>query len=545
MASPCFRLLWYIDTMARNTIIKLNANRGSFSQVQGFVKEVLDKRRVGETVVSEMTMLLEALFYQIVSQVGDKGTELEMSSINKLGHTDIVLAFPGERFTLPGGDSLVDPDAKLIDSFSDKISCSYEGAYNIIRVSVYKNAWSFILPNLIAVLAAIIVGTVLGFTIDSSSRQVLSQEWIAPLEKLFTNAMLMIGAPMTLFSLLKNVTDVFIVAEAHSSPRKLVASAVASSFAAIVLALIMGFAFAQEVLTVSGVTDSVDIGFGSWSLASAIDEIIPSSIIQPFETISPIPMIAVALLIAASLKSIGKNFDLMKRGIDACYDLFSGILQIVMTAFPVACFLLFLDMLLADNGILTFLQLLYVAIIVCTSTLPLLALYALNLKAQDVPVLKFVKKAWPLVKENFVIGSVIDAVPYNTRYCVKNFGVSRERLQKELPILAQVSLDGNGFILMILAAIYVFLANCEVSWINIAVIAFIVLFLSFGAPNQPGSILIGMLVILTYLHSDVAITLALCFELFFGALQNILNVISSVTMVTANEYREKRQLENS
>jgi Na+/H+-dicarboxylate symporter len=169
----------------------------------------------------------------------------------------------------------------------------------------------------------------------------------------------------------------------------------------------------------------------------------------------------------------------------------------------------------------------------------LFALYALSLRAHGIPVRWFAKKLWPLVKENFAIGSVINAVPYNTRYCEENFGIPRERLEKELPILAQTSLDGNCFILMLLATIYIFVANCEVSWINVAVIALIVMFLSCGAPNQPGSILIGMLVVLTYLNSDAAISLALCFELFCGGLQNILNVISSVVTVVERESRER------
>jgi Na+/H+-dicarboxylate symporter len=99
-------------------------------------------------------------------------------------------------------------------------------------------------------------------------------------------------------------------------------------------------------------------------------------------------------------------------------------------------------------------------------------------------------------------------------------------------VLAQTSLDGNCFILMLLATIFIFVANCPVSRLNVVVVALIVLFLSFGAPNQPGSILIGMLIILTYLNSGAAVSMALCFELFCGALQNILNVISSIVMVT-------------
>ena len=445
--------------MAANKNIKVNADEESFPQARAFVEAALNRRFVNASIASEAKLLFEALFHEIVSQVGDRNTELEIGRVRELGHTDIKITFAGKRFSLPEGDVSSDPQAKVIETYSDKISCSYQGGYNVIRIAVSQSAWAFILPNLIAVIA---------------------------------------------------------------------------------LALIMGFAVAQSILAASGVTERFDLGFASWSLASAVDQIIPSSIIEPFETISPIPMIAVALLIAGALSSMGQNFNAVKRAIDVCYDLFSNILKIVMTAFPVACFLLFLEILLAQGGIAFFLEIIFIVVIVFVCTLPVLIMYALSLKARSIPVRDFARKIWPLVKENFAIGSVIDAVPYNTRYCEKNLGISRQRLEKELPILAQTSLDGNCFILMLLATIYIFIANCEVSWINIAVIALIVMFLSFGAPNQPGSILIGMLIILAYLHSDSVVSLALCFELFCGGLQNILNVISSVVTVAKNERQEEQ-----
>ncbi len=524
--------------MTRNETIKIGADEENLPQARAFVEGAFGKRHVNASIVSEMMSLFEALFRKAVAHVGDGGAELEIGSVSGLGRASVKLTFPGKRFSLFDGDVSSDSDAKVIESYSDKISCSYQSGYNVVRISVGKSAWSFILPNLVAVIAAVVVGGVLEFALDEAGRQLIAREWVTPLEKLFTNAVLMIGAPMTLFSLLKNVTDSFLVAERHSSSRKLFMTSVASSIVVIALALVMGFAFAQSVLSAGGVTESFDLGFSSWSLVSAVDQIIPSSIIEPFETISPIPMIVVAVLVAGALSSMGQNFNAVKRAIDVCYDLFSGILRIVMTTFPLACFLLFLEVLLAENGIVNFLEILYIIVVVFACALPLLIVYALSLRAHGIPVREFARKLWPLVKENVAIGSVIDAAPFNARYCEKSFGISRERLEKELPILAQTSLDGNCFVLMILATIYIFVANCEVSWINVAVIALIVMFLSCGAPNQPGSILIGMLVVLTYLNSDTAISLALCFELFCGGLQNILNVISGVVTVAENERRE-------
>lgn len=526
--------------MARDKTIKVCANEEGFSKARDFVGKTLTRRRINTNIASETMLLFEALFSEILSQANDSDTEIKVSSERGLGSTDIKIVYAGKRFLKPEGDVSSDPDAKIVEVFSDKVSCSYQNGDNVIRITVNLSAWSFILPNLIAVIAALVVGIVLECTVDHAGQAQIAREWVMPLEKLFTNAVLMIGAPMTLFSLLKNVTDSFIVSERHSTAGKLFIASMASSLIAIALALVLGFTFAQEVLMTAGVTDSVDIGFANWSLASAVDQIIPSNILEPFQSISPVPMIVVAILIASALCIVGQSFELLKRAIDACYDLFSSILQILMGFFPLACFLLFLEILLSDKGLPGFFVILFIVLVVFVCTVPLLITYAIRLKAHGIPVRDFAKKLWPLVKENFVIGSVIDAVPYNTRYCVKVFGLSRERLEKELPVLAQTNLDGNCFILMLLAAIYISIANCEVSWFNIAVIALIVLFLSFGAPNQPGSILIGMLIILTYLKSDSIVSMALCFELFCGGLQNILNVISSVVAVAENECREER-----
>ena len=69
----------------------------------------------------------------------------------------------------------------------------------------------------------------------------------------------------------------------------------------------------------------------------------------------------------------------------------------------------------------------------------------------------------------------------------------------------------------------------------------IVLFLSSGSPNQPGSILIGVLIVSTYLTSKSDIHMALCFELFCGGLQNIINVISGMVAVAESASEEERK----
>ena len=358
--------------MAKMDNITIVANAKSFPKAKTFVEETFARRHVSTGIAFETMLLFEALFNKIASQTGNEGTELEISNINRLGHTGIKIVFPGRRFSVTEGDAYADPDAKIIEAFSDKISCSYHGGYNVVRISLGKSVRSFILPNVIAIVAAFIISTVFEFALDDAGMVFVVREWIAPLQKLFTNAVLMIGAPMTLFSLLKNVTDSFIVSERHSSSAKLFVVSIFSSVVAIALALVMGFAFARWMLTFFGVTESVDLGLGNWSLTSAVDQIIPSNILEPFQSISPVPMIAVALLIAAALCTIGQSFEAMKRAIDACYDLFSSVLGIVMAAFPVAVFLLFLEVLMSSDGLIRFVVLMLETAAMFVCTIPLL-----------------------------------------------------------------------------------------------------------------------------------------------------------------------------
>lgn len=94
---------------------------------------------------------------------------------------------------------------------------------------------------------------------------------------------------------------------------------------------------------------------------------------------------------------------------------------------------------------------------------------------------------------------------------------------------------------MFIAVAYILFANNGGSWLSIIVVGLVVLFMSSGSPNQPGSILIGILIVSTHLVSQADIQMALCFELFCGGLQNIINVISS--MVAAAESASAEELQ--
>ena len=78
------------------------------------------------------------------------------------------------------------------------------------------------------------------------------------------------------------------------------------------------------------------------------------------------------------------------------------------------------------------------------------------------------------------------------------------------------------------------------SKLQIIGIAVLVLFLPIGAPNQPGSILIGMLIITYYLQANDLILVAIYVEVFFGALRNAINVVGDIVTVAIEEQKSRK-----
>jgi Na+/H+-dicarboxylate symporter len=112
-------------------------------------------------------------------------------------------------------------------------------------------------------------------------------------------------------------------------------------------------------------------------------------------------------------------------------------------------------------------------------------------------------------------------------------------------VLAETNLDGNCFILMVLTLMFAFLTSTDLSWYSYIALAALVLFLSYGAPNQPGSILIGTLIITMYLNSFEVVCLAIFSEAFLGSAQNLINVIGDIVLVAIEDSKEKARAEGA
>ena len=523
--------------MGRNDTkrIEVRATEDELEQAQEFVESLLDNPSINSEIASETEVIFEAVFSLILMQGFSSDTIIDISGEKKLGGLSLKIGFDGKRFNLADdGEGGTSPEMRILEGFAEKVSHSYHRGYNVIRIAVKSTPRAFLISCGGGFLIAIATYLIISSFMDAEAQHALREEFVFPVEMLFGNALLMVGPPVTMLSILKNVSDVFIASERSADSHRLWRKSIATSLFAIGLAIAVTYVMSILLSSWKGYYAEHTEEVVDYSFSSLIVSMVPASIFEPFETISPVPLVLLAVIVTYALCHASVYFDKLKTAIDAMYELFSWMLRAVMVVLPFFCFIAFLDALL-DVGFESLLFITRVVLSIAGGVLILLTSYAVRLRIKGIEVIPFVKKLLPLLRENIAINSAIDAVPYNIRYCARHYGMSRERLSNNLPVLAQLSLDGNTFILMYIAMIGVFMIGSDIHWVHILAIGLLVLFLELGAPNQPGGILVGTLIIITYLNLPDMLRMAIYLEVFFGSAQNIVNVISNIVEMAEDE----------
>ena len=526
--------------MSKTRSIEIPLTMNSFETADTFIEQWLSENRFSKNNIIETKLLFEALFRDIIEQGFDQDTMLTIKAQRSFGEYNIKFGFEGKSYVpVEKSKDKVSPELRIVQAYHDKIGYRYRSGYNSIRVVVKRNYQSSLLYSLIGIVLAILLYLLLNSMMSADKMVEIDKSYLMPLMNQFANAMLMVGAPVTFFSLVKNLTDIYIISEKSSSDRKLQIKTIVTSLIAILLAIGTSFVITVLLSHREGYLEGQEAFKGGMNATQFISSLIPSSIFEPFETYLPFPIIIVALLTTYAFCSVGEYFDVIQKVANVCFTFFSKMLNVVIFTLPFFCFIAILSSLFTD-GFINLLVLGEFVVMVFFSLIVMAAFYLIRLLIGGVRIIPFVKKFPPLLWENYKINSAIDALPFNIRYCSREYGFDRKRISAKLPILAQTNQDGNCYLIMLVSMLFIYMLGIDVSLLQIIGIAVLILFLSIGAPNQPGSILIGMLIITFYLQANELILIAIYAEVFFGALQNAINVVGDIVTVAIEEQKSMR-----
>ena len=151
--------------------IEIAAAAENLGTAKAFIGKRLKRSNISKEIQAETLMVFDSLFRNILRQGFDKDTLITIKTGSSLGETDIRLEFEGKPYSAGNGRTGSEEEDAVLREYEDKLSCSYQYGYNSIRIAVQRSVQN----------------------------------------ALFANAMLMIGAPVTFFSLLKNFMDIYVI----------------------------------------------------------------------------------------------------------------------------------------------------------------------------------------------------------------------------------------------------------------------------------------------------------------------------------------------
>ena len=242
-------------SLSKNRTLEIPLKQESYETADQFIKQWMMQKRIDERSTFETMLLFEALFQDMIEQGYGQDTILTIKAQKNLGEYNITLGFEGESYipSMKKDQKNISPELQIVQAYSDKVGYRYRLGYNRVSIVVKRNNNSSLIYCFIAILLAVPVSIALIAFVSADDLITLDDKYITPIIKQFANAMLMIGAPVTFFSLVKNLTDIYIVSEKNSSARKLQIKTIVTSFIAVVLALITGPLVAEVLYLHQGI----------------------------------------------------------------------------------------------------------------------------------------------------------------------------------------------------------------------------------------------------------------------------------------------------
>lgn len=474
-----------------------------------YIEEALKEYKFKPKYIREAMLLSEESMVRLIDNATEGGT-IHIHVTKKRGLANIVLSAPGTELTgsVTSGIDIDSGDMErgnesairgiLLKAYEDKIRYARKGKYNFINVTAGMPEQVFAKRTLLALMAAVIVGCILSVTLSDGAKLALDTYFLKPVEQIFINLLLLVAAPAVFFSITTNVANYSSFFDPGRVSIKTIVGCAVTSVIAVVVGISMFQLFLPGTLgqLASAADNAIDVSGQNVDFIGTLVNIVPSNIIDPFRNVNTIQLIFLALVCGIALGRIGDYSATLRNMVEALNTLFYKIISILMNIIPIVVFSSTVSLMIdVGNGIL--LSVLEMLLALFVGVLIMMLLYCiLVLTVARVSPITFMKKYAPTMKETFILGSGLSALPKTMRCCKNSLGISPKVYSFSIPFGANFNMDGNCVYLAIAGLFIARLCGMQFVGSQVLPLIFTVLILSMGAPIAPGTAIVCLTVIL-------------------------------------------------
>ncbi len=519
-----------------------SACEASIADISQYFSKRIKEYKISGKLCREYELLMEEVITKVVL-AADPDSELTFEIKKHLGKITAKIKCPGKPVLLDSEESF-DFSGQIIKEYSEYLRQSYSFGVNEIVFTTSFSSDEILIKNLISIGLAVAVGIILHLVYGADRLLWIKTNITLPVVSVFINCMQTVAIPVAFFSLAAFIVNVRRAFDRNNKTIKLSIHYVISSMIAIALGVLVwlifsNFAPSYDLSAFKGTEDN----FIGNSLKAFLTNAVSTNIIEPFRIPNPIPFLVNAILTGLAASSLfGKSGETLQNGLISINDLFARMMNIIYGTIPFFIFFAVVDLILKINRNMlkmVGLELLSVAV----AMIFLVVYYMIRLLVGRVSIKGFFKNYSKLIADNLKIASNIDSLPYNKRILSRKMKLSRDYLDEGLKLGILLNMDGNCLTVTVVLMNMVTAAGVNISPMKYLGVAIIMLLFSVGAPNLPGSFLLGMIILMSFVGiSSELVAVVLIFEALISKFYSFLNAAGDIITLVVEDEQYRRKL---
>jgi Na+/H+-dicarboxylate symporter len=511
------------------------------SEVQKELAEKLAEAKATPQEINRTQLLLEETFLRLKNGL-ESGEDFAAEATIRKRFGDVILQFicRGDEFDpcVKVNEQEDSDDAYrliILKAYRQHINYSYKNRTNIVNIKVHEagEGSKRIRWLLMALIGGIVCGLLMQHFCDSTMLSAFNNSLVTPIRHIFLNALQMMVAPVTFFSIISGITNISETADIGKLGRRLVfvslIAMVIMSFVGLFLSLMIFSGDLSYLQTGMPVVDNAST-VANVSLKDMLLNIVPDNLIDPFRGQQILQTMFIAIFFGITINRMNNTPRWIIEGIDFMFRFCSDVLKIIVKAIPLMVFLSMVS-LMASTGLSSLLSF--------SKLLMGLVLGVLVGWGVGAAMVFFMGKISPVYLTKKVIAfspipaaiaSASASLPFVIKFCTDKLGVDSRLASFSIPVGIQLNKAGQCVYFALVTVMMMRIYGVSITSDMLPMIYVIVTLMAIAKPPIPcGGIICLSYIFMTVGVPTAAVSIILCIEPLAAMLFAICNNSTNIT----------------
>lgn len=513
-----------------------------------FVENSLISYNLKKRDLMEALLISEEILIQMEEQAPE-GAIVQVLVNKKIGIPRISFIAPGSVMSLDeqtsgisleqlGEDTENSIRNTMLQSFAESIRYRNSKGKNYVSIITGIPERELAGQTITALILAVISGWFGRLFFPQNFNQLIVSNFFAPIETLFLSSLMFIASPAVFLSITCSVLRFDGFGELNQGGKRVIFTYLFTSIVATITGVFVFYLLKPG--TVGMLTSQMGTGsVGVFSILDVLTDAIPPNIVEPFTSGNTLQLLVSALLIGLSLNISNKKVTNLRTIIEELDVVCGKVASIVMKTIPFVVFCSTTSVLLrASFAVYIALGQLILTLLIGLIIMTIIYCLFLIVRIGINPII-FLRKYIPIMKDTFLKGSGVAAIPITMRFCKRQLGIPQNISSFVIPLGATINMDGNCICLTIISLFFCRICGIQMGANDLAILIFMILVLSLGAPIAPGTIILCMVTLLSQIGISLeGISLIIGINFILEMILGMINTFGDVVVALIIAKRE-------